>query len=388
VDLRTRLHQAVFSRPHVFILAWPRTEQVRREAERLLRVRGWPLSLSPADTDVLLVLTPDGSLSGEAAVITQRFFAQMPPPAAQAQASAVDDLSVALEQARHQLISGAAMPGPAMVQDPDSHSARPPRHDAPDSSGADSDHASSHLNGDRMDGGADKPSGPGATHMGAESMPMSGDMMMDPGGVPLAAEAPDRDGLSLDVLHLGWGPALPWWPAGLQVQITIQGDVITKAQARIITATTSADLAGPTEVPARVAVLEGLSRLLFLAGADRQAWGAVRLIDALLGGAVSGAALTGWATRILRSTVLRSMLQRIPLAADDRGGASPSPDVWSRVVALLQQLQSQDELAGGAAMADVEVLSGSLIGRELGEARLIIAALTCPVPHPVPSGLS
>lgn len=62
MDLRSRLHHAVFNRPHVFILAWPGAEDVRIEVDRLLRVRGWPLSLCPADTDVLLVLTPGRTL--------------------------------------------------------------------------------------------------------------------------------------------------------------------------------------------------------------------------------------------------------------------------------------------------------------------------------------
>lgn len=39
MDLRTRLHCAVFTRPHVFVLAWPGAEDVRLEAERLLRNR-------------------------------------------------------------------------------------------------------------------------------------------------------------------------------------------------------------------------------------------------------------------------------------------------------------------------------------------------------------
>lgn len=67
--------------PHVFILAWAGAEDVRLEAERLLRTRGWSASLSPADTDVLLVLAPRGTLTGEAATISQRFFAQLPQPA-------------------------------------------------------------------------------------------------------------------------------------------------------------------------------------------------------------------------------------------------------------------------------------------------------------------
>jgi len=46
---------------------------------------------------VLLVLTADGALSGEAAVISQRFFSQMLQPAERAAASPVGDLPVVFE---------------------------------------------------------------------------------------------------------------------------------------------------------------------------------------------------------------------------------------------------------------------------------------------------
>ncbi len=84
------------------------------------------------------------------------------------------------------------------------------------------------MHDDSVDGVAGQ-GGQAGTADTAESMVMTGDMMMDPGGSPLAVEAADRDGLSLDVLHLGLGPALPRWSVGLQFQVTLQGDVISAA---------------------------------------------------------------------------------------------------------------------------------------------------------------
>lgn len=408
MDLRSRLYHAVFNRPHVFILAWPGAEDVRREAERLLRVRGWPLSLSPADTDVLLVLTPDGTLTGEAASITWRFFSQMPQPAVRAAASTVGDLSAVLDQVQRQITTGTAAPGASTVDTTDTHRAMSAEHGARKSpasavSATGNEQAPQHQHHDSMKagsghGGTAADADPvGSTEMAGDTMSMdmtghtmstdmTGDMTMDPGGVPLAGEAKDRDGLSLDVLHLDLGPALPWWPAGLQVRVTIQGDVITAAQVRIITADTSTGQPLPALVPTTVAVLQALSRLLFLAGDDRHGWGALRLLNDLSAGPVSEAALTRWSARVGRAVLLRSMLQRIPLPVDDGDAAGPIPDVWSCVQVLLRMLGSADQQFGGGELVGVDLLPAALVGRELAEARLVIAALTSPAPVPASSG--
>ncbi|MCQ0019794.1 hypothetical protein [Actinomadura madurae] len=39
----------------------------------------------------------------------------------------------------------------------------------------------------------------------------------------MADRADDRDGLRLDVLHVPLGPVLPFWPAGLRVDLVLQG---------------------------------------------------------------------------------------------------------------------------------------------------------------------
>ena len=407
MDLRSRLHRAVFTRPHVFILAWPGAQDLRLAAEPLLRTRGWPASLSPADTDVLLVLTPHGTLTGEAATISQRFFAQMPHPAVRVDACTAGELPAVLEQARRQIITGSAAleaptvhttgAGTHLAMSTHDAFAEPP---AATVSATGNDQTPQHQPHDSAsDGGSGGSADPGglmetsgdktSMDMAGQtmSMDMTGDMMMDPGGVPLAGEAQDRDGLSLDVLHLDLGPALPWWPAGLQVKLTIAGDVITAAQVRIVPADASTGRPRPSGLQATVAVLQALSRLLFLAGSDRQGWGAVRLRDEQLAGAGSAAALARWATLVGRSVLLRSMLQRIPLPAGDGDGAAahPMPDVWSCVEGLLRML-GHDEQFGGDELVGVDLLPAALIGRELAEARLIVAALTSPARIPASEG--
>ncbi|HET6635675.1 MAG TPA: hypothetical protein VFH77_11710, partial [Streptomyces sp.] len=53
--------------------------------------------------------------------------------------------------------------------------------------------------------------------------------------LPMADRGEDRDGLMLDVLHLPLGPFLPHWPAGLVVDVELQGDVVQQARARDLT---------------------------------------------------------------------------------------------------------------------------------------------------------
>ena len=58
-----------------------------------------------------------------------------------------------------------------------------------------------------------------------------GDMEMAPGGIPLAEGAEDRDGLEMDVLVHPLGPLLDRWPGGLELRVTLHGDVVADAEA-------------------------------------------------------------------------------------------------------------------------------------------------------------
>lgn len=63
-----------------------------------------------------------------------------------------------------------------------------------------------------------------------------GDMEMAPSGIPLAEGAQDRDGLEMDVLHLGLGPVLAHWPAGVRLRCVLSGDVVTEATVALLDA--------------------------------------------------------------------------------------------------------------------------------------------------------
>src|SRR5699024_7110981 len=61
-----------------------------------------------------------------------------------------------------------------------------------------------------------------------------GGMDMAPEGISLAQGGQDRDGLEMDVLHLPLGPVLPFWPAGLVLDCSLQGDVVVDAAASVV----------------------------------------------------------------------------------------------------------------------------------------------------------
>lgn len=327
MDLIGRFRRSVFSRPHVFVLAFPGAEAVRLTVERELQVRGWFTAASPADTDLLLVVAPVPDLQPGAAEVVERFWRQVPQPRARAVLTDVGGQADVLDQGRADLVRAAL-------------------HPLPDVSGV--------------------------------IRPDEGDMMM-PAGLPLADEADDRDGLRLDALHIGLGPALPWWPAGLLVRLTIHGDVITEAAAGVIRADRPLPRGHPigSTLPPVTVALDALTRLLRLAGAQRLALTAQRMRDTP---PVPSAELLRFNRQVRRCALLRSMLSRIPL----HGAPAPVPavDVWGAVAGWL------DVAGGGLPLerdpaAVLEQLPALLRGRELAEARLIIAAMNPDTDEPL-----
>jgi hypothetical protein len=190
----------------------------------------------------------------------------------------------------------------------------------------------------------------------------------------MAELGPDRDGLTLDRLHVPLGPVLPDWPAGLVVRVTLQGDVIQEASAEVL----DAGHAVPFEWPSAAArELDGLARFLGVAGWPSAAGQARRLRDAALSGDRIDAVAAALLRRIRRSRTLRWLLKGIPagpsdvaallaarlaaleaaLAADRGVGTSPGPQ------------HRHHAAIGLARLADL------LVGAELAAARLIVAAL-------------
>jgi hypothetical protein len=188
------------------------------------------------------------------------------------------------------------------------------------------------------------------------------------GGRTMADLGPDRDGLTLDQLHVPLGPLLPDWPAGLVLHVTLQGDVIQEATAEVLDRERSQAFWRPDDTAARE--LDGLARFLAVAGWVDAAARARALRDRLLAGGTTDE-LIGRAAilvrRVRRSRTLRWLTRGIPAGQAD-------------VAALLgQRLDAVDAALHGAHVGPVrlavEDLPGLLVGVELAAARLVVAIL-------------
>ncbi|AXH93646.1 hypothetical protein EEZ25_30745 [Micromonospora aurantiaca] len=227
----------------------------------------------------------------------------------------------------------------------------------------------------------------GMAHGGMEH----GGMDMAPGGIPLASGGEDRDGLEMDFLHLRLGPVLAYWPAGLVLRCTLQGDVIVDAETSLVTAT------DPAAEPERRYAPEDLRRfaarrcdnaasLLGLAGWGDAASRARRIRDALLftDDRDGPAGELERLRRVVgRSWWLRRSLHRIgPLDADDlaRRGlpATMAGDVRDRLLAMLNHAANSiggQRPAGSSLGVPVDAIPDLVRGWDLATARLIVASL-------------
>lgn len=187
---------------------------------------------------------------------------------------------------------------------------------------------------------------------------------LDLGGVGMADREDDRDGLRLDVLHVPLGPVLAHWPAGLRVDLTLQGDIVQAAEAAAID---TADVSFWDEGRRAASRLDSVSRLLRVAGWDAAGERAAVLRDEALGGVpdeVLAKRFAPFARRVERSRALRWMapgdvkdrldgwLREIGAAFE--GEAPPPREPWDEVLAALPPL---------------------LEGAGLAEARLVVASL-------------
>ena len=208
-----------------------------------------------------------------------------------------------------------------------------------------------------------------------------------PGGLPMADLGEDRDGLMLDQLQVSLGPVLPDWPAGLVLDLTLQGDVVQEAAARLVDDPVTAPFwtAGTPDEAARRAVareLDALARLLGVAGWEDPAARARRLRDDLLEASadVSTRATCSSAAqlsrRVRRSRTLCRMLRGLPdipalvalrLGALDRA-----------LAAVLRRDAPGGDTHGGDGTGGTRLgpaeLERALVGAELAAARLLVAA--------------
>ncbi|QFY09758.1 hypothetical protein GBF35_26690 [Nonomuraea phyllanthi] len=395
MDLTAVLLKAVAARPRVLVTTLPGATPVRLAAERHLRSRDLPRALTPADADVLLVAgTHDPGL--EAAL--ERLWQDMPAPRFRAHAASAGDVAAAIETACLHLADPSEQRaherGGRSLSGEDEGG-----HDAPD-------HAS--------------PEGRAGDHSG-----QGGGGMAMPAGLPMAAQGPDRDGLMLDQLHVALGPLLADWPEGLILRLTLQGDVIQRAELSL-----PAPRRPPSAVPfwtepwARAAAgeqvhaaeaarrraaghLDSMGRFLAVAGWQAAATTARRLRDELLGGAGAAAvrpAAERFARQVGRSRTLSWLTRGLgrlssadAVAAGIRGPAARADgDVPARYrLWLTAALEDLDRLEDrrlldpareepprgrlGGPHSPSAGLAGALPrlleGAELGAARLIVASL-------------
>lgn len=344
--LTDALARRAVGRTHVLPVEIPGQWSTRVALQRRVLSRGWRMAVSPADADVLAVCGEAGPQMG---AVIDRVWDQLPGPRVRIDVAVGSSADDALDRAAAELLDSAAQARAARSR---------PQHPGT----GDMDH------GDMEHGDMDH-----------------GDMEMAPSGISLAEGAEDRDGLEMDVLHLGLGPVLAHWPAGMRLRCALSGDVVTDAAVLLLDAE-HPPLAG-TAVAARQC--DHLVDFLTLAGWPRGAVTARRCRDMLLDDP-RGERATGVFDQMRRS-VLRSKLLRWSLR--DLGPLSPEQlvaahlpeslagDTYDRLrtrlhvtAALMANERMLNPLQVDPA-ALVDALPGMVVGLDVAAVRLVIAGL-------------
>ncbi|MFJ9542123.1 hypothetical protein ACIRPX_33355 [Streptomyces sp. NPDC101225] len=488
MDLRALLRRTAMSRPAVLMVTLPGATALRLEAESEVRRRGWPVAAAPAASDLLVVCgvpapenaewldrversMPEPAVrlvvaeSGQAAGaldaghrdLIARAVSGTPNSAAPADGHdgnrgheahdenhAHDEHRGRGDQPAHGLHDDSPPPGAAERRGQDDHHTghgpgdrtAPSGHEAHDHQqsperAAPMGHEGHHGEAGPLDheghhGGAG-PMDDEGHHGEAGSMDHAGHGMHAMGeiaGLPMAERGDDRDGLRLDRLHVPIGPALPDWPAGLILRLTLQGDVVQGVEVDHLpvpsgprppywdepwlTAGQGGEVTRGRAARRRCAAhLDSAGRLLAVIGRDDVAARCRRLRDALLSGASQraiGGELRGTVHRVGRSRTLRwsvAGLGRLPasrgraagvtgpaLAAD--GDAYDRLRVWlSEIERCVEELDDMrplatDERTGPRGRLDgpqppsralLDVLPELLTGAEFACARIIVASL-------------
>ena len=377
----------------VLIVERPGWALTRIAAERSVAVRGGRVARSAADADALLCC---GEPDPELAPLVGRLIEQIPRPRAQERADHPGDVAGALDRIAAALRTGDARAG---VDDASVEAAEA---DQPAAYGSDLDHGETDR-GDMADADMDDADMADADMDDADmadadmddgEMADGGMDMSGPGGIPLAGGDADRDGLEMDVLSVRLGPVLPAWPAGLVLDITLAGDLITAAQVDLVGL-------GSDPLPAHMSrrehaalVADRIGWVLLLAGAMRAERGLRRVRDGLLDGAETSwcaAELRRVRGRLDRSRALRwsirglgridrTALRLADLPLDWAG------DILDRLgtrLAKLSELLSRidetpddaDDLVPPTTRAGLELVAETVCGLEIGAARLVIASV-------------
>ncbi|CAN5697806.1 hypothetical protein BH09ACT8_BH09ACT8_32990 [soil metagenome] len=331
MGLTTALARLAARNPHVLIVEAPGAWQQRATLERRASRRGWRLADSPAGADALAMCGTPGPELTEA---IDQVWEQLPGPRVRLAlgGDAGDDaVDVALDRASAEIVDTARHRADARQR------AAEPEVETGDMDMGDD------MDMDEMDHG-------------------DMDMEMSPSGIALAEGGDDRDGLEMDVLHLRLGPVLRYWPAGVVVRCSLQGDLIVDAEAWAVDTDQLPSPATPFDPRIEAArECDQLVSLLALAGWPHGATQARRVRDLLLAGDQQAAAQLD----ALRRTVTRSRTFQWSMRGVTDGHTR-----------MLEQARAV--LTDSAPPNDTTALSSlpeRIIGCELATARLVIAGL-------------
>lgn len=334
MGVTTGLRRFAFARPRYLMVAVPGRAGTRLAVERAARSRGWRPAASPADADVLVVC---GGVTDALMPAVDQVWRGMTEPRARV---TVPDPGVGTR-----VLDDAA--AALLTSDPD----------GPSGGGQE----------DRCEGHGDH----------AQDMD-------EIAGAPMADREEDRDGMKLDVLHIQFGPVLPDWPAGLVLDMAVQGDVVMRAETRLL----GPDLPSYRLADPALADLDRLARLLAVAGHDGAALRCRMIRDALAttrSRAEIRDLFAPLARRIRRSRTLRWMLRGvgpIDVATSVRLGLDVNVigDAYDRLLRPIADVEAAlagepDERAEVRPSAFADALPTVVEGEELAAVRLIVAGL-------------
>lgn len=323
-----RARSWAYGSPRVAVLAAPSDLALGWQVERACVSRGWDLAVSPAGTELLVVV---GDLEGRPDPLRAAadvWWHHVGAPRARTtvrRASEADGaLDAALERLRDWPVQGQeSLRGNEVAELLGAGDEERGRHD--------------------MEG-----------HGGHD--------MADVAGLPMAGTGDDRDGLALDLITYRFGPFLHGWPAGLVVRTQLSGDIVA-------TADVEAKPHLPEPVPGRPALAHAVAEVLDLAG-----WGSasreVRSArNQLLDGGDLGASHRRWITRVRRSRTLRWTLRGIAVLQGH--------DAADRMADSCDELLSPGPARAADVVLDVDPddVVAVMAGTELARARIAVASL-------------
>lgn len=359
--------------PRALVVAACGSTAIRLAVEREMRQRGWADALTPANADILVVC---GSSEDAFEETVDRLWDQIPSPRTLVRMMTPDAVARQLDQAQTRLRDVDEVRTDAVRRGDPAVRSSTRSHDMAD-----------------MDASMDM-------DMNMDTnMDMGMDMSMDmPGGIPMADRGADRDGLTLDQLHVALGPALADWPSGLIVRLVLQGDIVQTAEPEAlgdpVRSSFWLDAEAGTDERLKVraaAAADSLQRFLSVAGWENAAGTGRWLRDELLASAPGAAVnprFARWLRRVRRSRVLHWSMSGVGQAVAE-APAGLRGDVWARCVRWTEQIAAVIDAPGGDghatgaawgreraehAHAALSMLPAVLAGQELAAARLIVAS--------------